>query len=237
MYIKAIAERTATPTSRGKPPPAHTHPTNKLYKCLQRWWDGGIILAELCFYGNNFTVKLYSLEASRLNKSPLTPEGRSHFSLECARFKDFIHIHSFMMDFHLRLLLSYLKDSPPENFDLQCYIILCQEVTRPYFARNLLLKGGLEVATPTVPPLVLYQYLVVHCALFGGRTLELRGGGSVRREDVGLLVSVNSDTVSKLSSPTLTQLLQDSQVHQILTACWQNTCILHTVQVSSYVHT
>lgn len=116
------------------------------------------------------------------------------------------------MDFHLRLLLKYLNDDPPENFDLRRYIILCQEVPHPHFARNVLLKGGLEVATPTVAPLVLYQYLVVHCALFGGRTLELRVGGIGRREDVGLLVSVNSDTVSTISSPALSRLLHDGQV-------------------------
>lgn len=214
LGFQAIAERIATPTSRGggRPPPAHTtHVTNKHYKCLQRWWAGGIILAELCFYDDNFVVKLYSLEASRLNDR-LAPESQSLFSLECARYKDFIHVHSFMMDFHLRLLLSYLNNSPPDNFDLRHYIILCYEKSRPHFARNLLQKGNLEVATPCVLPLVLYQYLVVHCAMFGGRTLDLRGGGSGRREDVALLIDVSTDALGTLTSPQLTALLQDGQV-------------------------
>ncbi len=192
-------------------------------------------MAELCFHGDNFTVKLYSLEASRLNKSPLTPESRSQFSLECARYKDFIHVHSFMMDFHFRLLLSYLNDAPPENFDLRRYIVMCQEVPRPHFARNLLLKGGLEVATPAVPPLVLYQYLVVHCAVFGGRTLELRVGGSGRREDVGVLVTVSREAVSVLSSPSLARLLQDCQVHH--THTHPHTPHTHTAHTHTYTHT
>ena len=215
LGFQAIAERSPTLTSRvgGKPPTPHI--TNKLYKCLQRWWAGGIILAELCFYDDNFVVKLYSLEASRLNnQSPLSPESQSLFSLECARYRDFIHVHSFMMDYHLRLLLSYLNNSPPDNFDLRHYIILCNEKPRPHFARNLLQKGQLEVATPCVLPLVLYQYLVVHCGLFGGRTLELRGGGSGRQEDVGLLVDVSTEALGSLTSPQLTALVQDGQVSE-----------------------
>ena len=210
MGFQAIAERSS---HRQRPPPANAPTHSKLYKCLQRWWAGGIILVELCFHGDDFLVKLYSVEASRLlNESPLTPESQTQFSLECACYKDFIHVHSFMLDFHLRLLLTYLDNSPPENFDLRQYINLCCDRPHPFFSRNMLQKGTLDVASPIVHPSTLYQYLLVHCAMFKGQTLELRVGGDTGHEGVGLLLEVSQESLGPVTSPQLSKLIEDAQV-------------------------
>ena len=49
--------------------------SQRLYKCLQRSWPGGIILTEVLFQDDMFHVKLYTLESSRLiNQPTLSPE-------------------------------------------------------------------------------------------------------------------------------------------------------------------
>ena len=49
--------------------------SQRLYKCLQRSWPGGIILTEVLFQEDMFYVKLYTLERSRLiNQPTLSPE-------------------------------------------------------------------------------------------------------------------------------------------------------------------
>lgn len=116
------------------------------YKCLQRSWPGGIIMVELSFQDQVFVVKLYTLEGSRLlQSSPLSPETRSHFARECARYKDFIHVHSFMHDYHLRFLLDLLNRKWPslKEFNLCAYMELCHAHYNPLpnFAQNLLRKG------------------------------------------------------------------------------------------------
>lgn len=123
------------------------------YKCLQRSWPGGIIMLELMFQEQVFLVKLYTLEGSRLQQpSPLSPESRtlspesrSHFAKECARYKDFIHVHSFMHDFQLRFLLDLLNKghSSGRQFKLCAFMELCYAHYNPLpnFSQNLLKKG------------------------------------------------------------------------------------------------
>lgn len=122
-------------------------PTMKHYKCLQRSWVGGIILIELMFHEDKFMVKLFTLESSRLvnQTANSSPEGHTNFSAECARYKDFIHVHSFMHDFHLHILLDILNGacSPPARFDTRKFLELCYKRNNPppSFIRNLLKKG------------------------------------------------------------------------------------------------
>jgi len=65
--------------------------------------------------------------------------------MECARYKDFIHVHSFMHDFHLRFLLSLLSGTrqPPENFDIRRLLRLFRFHNKvpPNFIRSRLCKG------------------------------------------------------------------------------------------------
>lgn len=65
--------------------------------------------------------------------------------MECTRYKDFIHVHSFMHDFHLRFLLSLLSGTrqPPENFDIRRLLRLFRLHNKvpPNFIRSRLCKG------------------------------------------------------------------------------------------------
>ena len=104
------------------------------------------MLIELLFQDTKFMVKLYTLERSRLGNQT-TPEIQGLFSAECARFKDYIHVHSFMYDFHLRFLLDLLnqKRQLPKGMviDVRKYMGLIYKHNKPIpnFVRNLLSKG------------------------------------------------------------------------------------------------
>ena len=145
--------RTSQSSGRSTP---HTQPASqaqsssslRLYKCLQRSWQGGIMLIELLFQADQFMVKLYTLERSRLgNQGSIRPEIQGLFSAECARFKDFIHVHSFMYDFHLRFLLDLLNQTRqlPKGLaiDVRKYMEFIYKHNKPIpsFVRNLFSKG------------------------------------------------------------------------------------------------
>lgn len=150
--LQRSSSRTSQVISR---PPAHPSLASQiqpsslcLYKCLQRSWKGGIILIELLFQADKFMVKLYTLERSRLgNQDSIQPEIKGLFSAECARFKDFIHVHSFMYDFHLRFLLDLLNQkrelSKGMVVDIRKFMELIYKHHKPIpnFVRNLLSEG------------------------------------------------------------------------------------------------
>ena len=106
------------------------------------------MLIELLFQDQKFMVKLYTLERSRLeDQANIRPEIQGLFSAECARFKDFIHVNSFMYDFHLRFLLELLNQTRhlPKNLsmDVRKYVDLIYKHNKPVpnFVRNILSKG------------------------------------------------------------------------------------------------
>lgn len=168
LGFQAINERSASKqrkpvTSKKAQSAASLPPTQSRlpYKCLQRSWPGGIIMVEILFQENNFLVKLYTLEKSRLQQATLSleaaetqpslsPEVGAMFSGECGRYKDFIHVHSFMHDFHLRLVLDLLNQIRPlpEGFVLRTFLELCDVYNSPppSFIRNLLRKGSMSTA-------------------------------------------------------------------------------------------
>lgn len=150
LGFQIVNERASSTVKPGhassKAPPSST----PLYKCLQRSWPGGILMVELMFQQHYFLVKLYTLEGSRLQESSpshSSPEARASFARECARYKDFIHVHSFLYDFHLRILLELLSNQRqvPVTFKLTHYLQQCHAhyFPTPSFVQNLLKKGEL----------------------------------------------------------------------------------------------
>ena len=144
LGFQVINER-ASSKVKSRPSPK-SPPPSLLYKCLQRSWPAGVMMVEVLIEHLELTVRLYTLEGSRLQQStPLGPEGRSSFAKQCAHFRDFIHVHSFLHDFHLRFLL-YLVDGkirPPGEFHLTQYLQLCYNhyTPPPSFTQNLLNQG------------------------------------------------------------------------------------------------
>ena len=73
------------------------------------------------------------------------------FSTECARFKDVIHLNSFIYDFHLRFLRELLKGTKsfPEHLDLRVFLDTFLQYFQnvPSYIRNRLCKGTVHVHT------------------------------------------------------------------------------------------
>ena len=67
------------------------------------------------------------------------------FSVECARYKDLIHLHSFMYDFHLNLVLDMLSGEReiPDWLDMKSFLAYFNEEYRMpvSYNRNRLEKG------------------------------------------------------------------------------------------------
>ena len=143
LGFQAINERVSTKRKHTSKP----LPSSPLCRLLQRSWPEGIIMAEVMFTDTDFTVRLYTLEQSRLQQGV---EFSPSFSKECARYKDFIHVHSFMHDFHLRLLQELLCGTrlPPYPLHMRHFIALCHEhsSTPPHYVNNLLAKGQSSMA-------------------------------------------------------------------------------------------
>ena len=145
LGFQIINERASVKVRAGKPS-SPTPVVSPLYKCLQRSWAGGILMAEATCQHHHLLVTLYTLEGSRLQQSsPPSPEARSLFAEQCAHYKDLIHVHSFMYDFHLRILLDWLhgKVTFPLGFHPTKYLELCHTHYQPSptSAQNLLKKG------------------------------------------------------------------------------------------------
>ncbi len=138
--FQAINERVSTKRKGGS---HKSSPSSHLCKLLQRSWPEGIIMVEVLFRDCDFTVRLYTLERSRLQEGV---EFSSSFSKECAGYKDFIHVHSFLYDFHVRLLQQMLcgrRPFPPYQMVMREFIAhIHQHISSPpHFTNNLLARG------------------------------------------------------------------------------------------------
>lgn len=146
LGFQIINERASSKVKPRPSPKSPSPPLSMLYKCLQRSWLGGIMMVEVVMEKLQLLVRLYTLEGSRLQQfTPLSPEGRSLFAKQCAHNRDFIHVHSFMHDFHLRFLLNLLdgKIRSLGEFHLAQYLQLCHQhyTPPPSFTQNLLNQG------------------------------------------------------------------------------------------------
>ena len=103
------------------------HPTQSQFT-MQRALPGGILLAELTSDQNAFTIRVFSLERSRVvadRRDAREVSGISGiFPEECARLKDATHIHSFSYDFHVRFLHNIFigKNTAPVGLDATAFL-------------------------------------------------------------------------------------------------------------------
>jgi hypothetical protein len=163
-------------------------------------------------------VKLLTLESSRLNgQKSLSPEAYSLFSSECARYKDLVHLHSFMHDFHLGLVLGMVSGEReiPEWLDLRAFLehFTGENSHPPSFNRSRLERGHIVVPLPGVKPAQLYHHILAHSDVFGLQTLELRppGRATPSSGDICLHIDVSPASLGPTTSPQLSKLLQDAQ--------------------------
>ena len=75
----------------------------------------------------------------------ISSQAYGHFSTECARYKDLIHLHSFMYDFHLNLVLGMLNGERemPEWLDVRAFLehFMQENKVPASFIRNRLERG------------------------------------------------------------------------------------------------
>ena len=91
------------------------------------------------------SVGLLAFQSTPSLVTMLCSQVYGRFSTECARYKDLIHLNSFMYDFHLNLVLSMLsgKREIPEWLDVKAFLEhFTRENKQPAsFARNRLERG------------------------------------------------------------------------------------------------
>lgn len=104
------------------------HP-NQSQCTMQRALVGGILLTELTSDQNTFTIRMFSLERSRVaayQRDSRDLSGISGmFPEECARLKDATHLHSFSYDFHVRFLHSIFTGTTTAPMGLDAMAFLC----------------------------------------------------------------------------------------------------------------
>ena len=102
---------------------------NQSQYTMQRALAGGILLAELTSDQNTFTIKVFSLERSRVaayQRDLREVSGISgSFPEECARLKDATHLHSFSYDFHVRFLHNIFTGKTTVPMGLDATAFLC----------------------------------------------------------------------------------------------------------------
>ncbi|KAG2197726.1 hypothetical protein INT47_010662, partial [Mucor saturninus] len=124
---------------------------------LLQVFEGGSIMCEVRLTGAFVSVTLYTLHRryGRLQSSPYTQRrkevGRENFQSfmgECDKFKQRIHVNSFVFDFHLRYIQRSLDDveALPSNLNLLSIIRNTVSVyDRPaIYSRNRIINGIYE---------------------------------------------------------------------------------------------
>ncbi|ORX93034.1 hypothetical protein K493DRAFT_302926 [Basidiobolus meristosporus CBS 931.73] len=121
---------------------------------LQKAFQGGILMAEVRIQGMLVCVNLYTVNRKYGAFYVASPGFTSTvddlhsfkmFSEECARFKNIIHVNSFVHDFHLQQLRKILGNSTeiPKGLDILDIIraFIRQNPVPPRYARNRVFKG------------------------------------------------------------------------------------------------
>ena len=102
-------------------------------------------LYAVCCLPLLLSVSILAFQSSPSFVTTLCSQVYGLFSTECARYKDFIHLNSFMYDFHLNLVLSMLsgKREIPEWLDVKAFLehFTHENKQPPSFTRNRLERG------------------------------------------------------------------------------------------------
>ncbi|XP_065174799.1 KICSTOR complex protein SZT2-like [Sycon ciliatum] len=174
----SIVQRVPSPLRSAASSPSPSSLGEPRTICLQKTTAGGIIMIELCCKTGHFVVKLYALEGSIIQPQLTSNEQLSTlFMQECSRMKDFIHVHSFTYDIHLRLAMQLLKEETsilPREYDvvdmLGDFIALRKQ---PTFCQNRIMQDEINVPVPsTATPEQLFTYMLAHAPTFRMDVLE-----------------------------------------------------------------
>ena len=156
--------------------------TESKTKFLQKSLLGGILIFEIGICEPFFYTKLHAMEASRIQlKSNQQFTGKtfvSSFIDECDRIKVLIHLHSFTYDYHLRTIQSHIAQKHTNlrsGFHVVSFLedFMKYYSKGPNFARNLVQNGSIEIATKSVSPVQLFNFLLSHEKQYGMSVIRM----------------------------------------------------------------
>ncbi|XP_034939533.1 KICSTOR complex protein SZT2-like [Chelonus insularis] len=166
---------------------------------LKKSMLGGILLFELKFVEPFFTAKLHVIECNRLqSKSSLVNQFMLSFVDACEKIKINMHLHSFMYDFHLRCIHSYISGSGQwtleQGYHLTHFLddFIKYYSKAPNFARNLVYSDVITVNNLTTPAHTLYSYLLSHEKTYGMQVFGMANDSLDARDSEYVLVRLQS---------------------------------------------
>jgi len=135
--------------------------------------DGGFGYANLYTLNQKTAFSQLSIEKEGGLKNDfrnLSLTTMKLFHEECAKFKNYTHVNSFVYDFHLRYFQSFLvdhkKEFPPLDFleILRAFVRYNPSPSR--FSRNRIIKGESSVKCTLLAPTELFAYTLQHGLFF-----------------------------------------------------------------------
>ncbi|XP_037091097.1 KICSTOR complex protein SZT2-like [Pollicipes pollicipes] len=172
---------------------------------------GGYLLFQIGVEEPFFYVKLYALEGLRVRlrgrAAPINPQMVQSYLAECDDIRAHTHLHSYMHDYHLRMMQQYVGGRPL-LLRQGLHIISFLEDFYNYYpkgpthARNFMATGSVtfEEQTSTTPD-QLYNYLLTHEKRYKMRVLRMiplfEDSGEETTEDEYVLVQLNQREVRR----------------------------------------
>ncbi|ORE11375.1 hypothetical protein BCV72DRAFT_326166 [Rhizopus microsporus var. microsporus] len=150
-------------------------------------FEGGSIICEVRLTGIFLSVTLYSLhrQYGRLDYRRFHPETRNKkrenfrkFEENCGRFKQLIHINSFVYDFHIRYFSRALEapETLPSDFDIVFFMRRFSQPDHPPppFCKDRLVHGMVHIKTSSVSLSTFFENLLKICTRSGWNSLLSR---------------------------------------------------------------
>ncbi|KAI9145638.1 hypothetical protein BKA69DRAFT_1048792 [Paraphysoderma sedebokerense] len=155
---------------------------------LQKSFQGGVLLVEFSVGGMFACVNLYTVNrrygryrirqpSPGFNTPDYSRQSFKLFTEECAKFKNLIHVNSFVYDFHLRYfqeILDDISDSPPLNLLDTIKAFIRYNPTVAKFARSRIHHGTFTVAQNEITNDLL-PYILKNPSRYGFTALNQEG--------------------------------------------------------------
>ena len=165
-------------------------PSKTVY--LHKALTGGVILVEVCTQSMFICVDMFSMHtyhgrgAARVRLNPQTRQAARLFTVEAAKFKNFLHVNSFLYDFHVRSFRELLTAASAQagtpaapRLDVPARLapfdvidtFLLYYTTTPTFCRNRLFSSRLQLTLEDAP-VDLASYIASRAAYYGFHSMR-----------------------------------------------------------------
>ncbi|KAF0309638.1 KICSTOR complex protein SZT2 [Amphibalanus amphitrite] len=176
---------------------------------------GGYLLFQIGVEEPFFYVKLYALEALRMRlrgrAPPINSQALQSFLVECDHIRAHTHLHSYMHDYHLRMMQQYVSGRPlmlRQGLHITSFLedFYNYYPKGPTHARNFMATGTVTIEEQTsTSPDQLYNYLLTHEKRYEMRVLRMiplfEDSGEETTEDEYVLIQLSQREVHRSESP------------------------------------